>query len=295
MKETRSLVNRWLVCGIALAMASTLSAQTLKEQTAKVVRVKGKARFMPKGGDWQPLMPGRTLTAGSVIQTGMDKDSYVDVLLGRGTGGAELPPPTSGDLKPPGYVGGGGAGGAVFAAMGETVVRLFENTVVSLDKLLAGEAGEGSVTDTLLDLRKGHILGNVKKLTAGSTFNVNSPAGVTAIRGSAFDLKLTEGIVNGTVKIRLTLNMLAGSATVTFVDDAGNTVSQVVLADKSFSTGAPGTTETIPPDVYAALEGLLAQMNVPAALIPRILTTDQTVVQVTTTTQGGTPTTTAGP
>ena len=45
MKETRSLLNSLVACGIALAMVSTLAAQTVNQGAAKVVRLKGGARY----------------------------------------------------------------------------------------------------------------------------------------------------------------------------------------------------------------------------------------------------------
>ena len=45
MKETRSLLNSLVACGVALAMVSTLAAQTVNQGSAKVVRLKGAARY----------------------------------------------------------------------------------------------------------------------------------------------------------------------------------------------------------------------------------------------------------
>ena len=49
MKQTQRFIYGLVACGIALAMASTLSAQT-KDEVAKVVRISGSARSTTGGG-----------------------------------------------------------------------------------------------------------------------------------------------------------------------------------------------------------------------------------------------------
>src|SRR6266404_412499 len=82
MKTIRSLRNGLIVCGVALAMAATLSAQNVTQSKAKVVRIKGYARFSVGNNVWQPLKVGEILRAGTVIQTGVEKGSFVDLVLG---------------------------------------------------------------------------------------------------------------------------------------------------------------------------------------------------------------------
>jgi len=45
MKEIRRLINHLVGCAVAFAMVSTLSAQTMG--SAKVIRIKGPARYTP--------------------------------------------------------------------------------------------------------------------------------------------------------------------------------------------------------------------------------------------------------
>jgi hypothetical protein len=65
---------------------------------------------------------------------------------------------------------------------------MMENTVMSIDKLAATDTGADIVTDTQLDLRAGRIFGTVKKLTAGSRYEVKIPNGVAGVRGTIFKL-----------------------------------------------------------------------------------------------------------
>src|SRR6185295_17661035 len=85
MKYTRSFVNGLVACGIALAMVSTLSAQS-REAGATVLRIKGTARYTLGNNIWQPLSVGQVLHPGSVVQTSRDAGSYVDLAFGESTG-----------------------------------------------------------------------------------------------------------------------------------------------------------------------------------------------------------------
>ena len=167
MKNIRYSLKGLVACGIALAMVSSLTAQTPSQGAAKVVRLKGSARYTTGGNVWQPLKLGAVVKTGTIIQTGLDKGSYVDLVLGDG----EAPLPSSPVTRPvgsanavPPNAGGGGAS----AKIDQNVVRLFENTVLSVDKLTTMNTGADMVTETQLDLKAGHILGTVKKMSANS-------------------------------------------------------------------------------------------------------------------------------
>src|SRR5438132_14101092 len=81
MKSIQSLFRRLIVCGLAAAMISSLAAQTAGRGVAKVVRVKGGARYTTGNNVWLPLKPGAVLKPGTVIQTA-DEGSLVDLALG---------------------------------------------------------------------------------------------------------------------------------------------------------------------------------------------------------------------
>ena len=292
MNETRSLISSLLVCGVALATASTLSAQTTKEEVAKVVRIQGTARYMPPGGSFQDVQRGTILKPGSVLQTDIEKGSYVDLVLGSGTG--PLPGFGSPDYRKIGpsqpvrqmaYT-------TYTARSGQTVIRVFANTVLGVDKLLRSETGAGTVTETELDLRKGHILGNVKKLSAGSTFNIRFPKGVAAIRGSVFDMtveerrEIVQGVESGAVTIHCTLLVTEGTAVISFVRPDGTTIAETIETMQGWDSSNPTTTSIIPPEVYDAIQRVLTQLAVPPSAIARVLSSDQTVVQEVTSTRG---------
>src|SRR3974377_2537472 len=80
MKETQSILKSLVACGVALAMVSTLAAQSVDQSVAKVVRLKGAVRYSTGNNDWKTLNLGDVVRAGTVIQTA--GDSRVDLVLG---------------------------------------------------------------------------------------------------------------------------------------------------------------------------------------------------------------------
>src|SRR3954451_13306363 len=86
MKNIRSFLNSLMICGLALTMVSTASAQTTLQGKAKVIKLKGSARYRTGNTDWKPLKVGDIIRPGSQIQTGVDHDSYVDLVFGDGSG-----------------------------------------------------------------------------------------------------------------------------------------------------------------------------------------------------------------
>ena len=58
MMKSRSLLNGMVATGVALAMVSTLAAQTVAQASATVARIKGSARYKIGSNDWQPLKRG---------------------------------------------------------------------------------------------------------------------------------------------------------------------------------------------------------------------------------------------
>jgi hypothetical protein len=215
MKQIRSLVQHLMVCGLALAMVSTAAAQAI-QGTARVVRIKGSARYTTGNNVWQPLKLGSVLKSGTVIQTSTDKGAFVDLML------------TDGDGAIPASTGGGGAGSPpdvtyVQQSADQNMVRIWENSVLAIDNLTSTETGADIVSETQLDLRAGRILGNVKKMSAASKYEVKVPNGVAGIRGTIYEIS-ADGVVR----------VLVGSAVIAYVGPDGTVVTQVVMGGQQF-------------------------------------------------------------
>jgi hypothetical protein len=226
MKQTRKLVGFLVAGAVALAMVSNLNAQTPKERTAKVVRVKGGARYSTGNNIWQPLEVGTLLKAGVILQTAAD--SFVDIVLG-----------DSGSAASPGMMSSGHSPGSVSSsyrtAAEQDVVRVFADSVLAIDKLNTTDTGIEPVTETALDLRSGKIFGTVKKLSAGSHYEVKIPNGVAGIRGTSYTIS-ADGVVT----------VYEGSVVIAYTGPDGKPMTQVVMAGFQFDPRT-GQITAIPP------------------------------------------------
>jgi hypothetical protein len=183
MKHIRPFVFGLIACGIAVAMATNLSAETASQGTSqgtvKVMRIKGSARYHTGNNSWQILKEGDVLKSGAVIQTA--RDSLVDLVLNNPN--AVLPPDIT--TTPP--VNGQSSQTSV-SSVKQDVIRMWEDTILAIDKLTVTQTGVDRVTETQLDLQRGHILGTVKKLSAASVYEIKIPNGVAGIRGTIYDI-----------------------------------------------------------------------------------------------------------
>jgi hypothetical protein len=137
------------------------------------------------------------------------------------------------------------------------IIRIFPSSVLAIDKLISERTGTDEVDETQLDLRAGQILGNVKKLSATSRYEVKIPNGVAGIRGTVYVVSSSGAVV-----------VLSGSVVVSYVGAGGTVYTQTIVAGQSFNpfvnggqtstTAGPGTITPISPAIQAAL---LAQYN----------------------------------
>jgi len=251
MKETRSLLNSLVACGIALAMVSTLAAQTASQGSAKVVRLKGAARYAAGPNAGQLLKVGDIIKPGAVIQTAAD--SRVDLVLGDGS-------------APVARAGAPAEGPASYAPSSEqNVVRLWENTLLSIDKLTETQTGADVVTETQLDLKAGHIFGIVKKTSAASKYEVKIPNGVAGIRGTVYDIS-AEGLIK----------VLSGSVVLAYVGPDGTVVTQVVSGAQQFDART-GVLSALPVPGQDDLKRYLNQIRAGLSPAPIPVSADMTL------------------
>lgn len=261
MKQTQRFIYGLVACGIALAMASTLSAQT-KDEVAKVVRISGSARSTTGGGVWQPLRVGDQVRPGTVIQTDTQEGSYVDLVIGGGNAPIAVGAPASSLKSSLNTATAPSKGGLVRfqPATQQNAVRVFENSVLGIDKLTTMDTGADVVTETQLDLKAGHILGNVKKLNAASRYEIKLPNGVAGVRGTVFHI-WADG--------RLTVS--SGAVVYSFVDPQNNVQTRDVMGGQQYNPRAdqvvpadPGAIKSI--DSTARSMGGAAVVAAPVAL-----------------------------
>lgn len=223
------MMNRFaqkLMAG-ALAMAVfTLATQAFADnvpQFVTVLKVEGGARYSTDGGkNWTLLKKGDVLNPGSLIQTA--EQGIVDVMLGDQPSGP-LTTPAGSSASPTASAGGGRNGGPQANA-----IHIFPNSMLSVDKLTLDKIGNDETSETQLDLKAGKILGNVKKLSAASRYEVKIPNGVAGIRGTTYAISAS-GVIY----------VYDGSVVVSYVDKNGVLQTQTIVAGQSFDT----TTQTL--------------------------------------------------
>ena len=155
-----------LLSGAVLLLAAgcaTEPTQPVDPGTAKVVLLKGAARYTTGDNSWQPLKVGDVVRPGTLIQTA--GSSRVDLLLGTGSG--------------------------------QSLVQMSEDALLGINKLSETQAGADWVTETQLDLKAGRLHGTVRKMSAASVYEVQIPNGVAGIREAVYDID-----VKGVVKVR---------------------------------------------------------------------------------------------
>jgi hypothetical protein len=251
MKQLRFLIGL-VACSLALATGSTLLAQTAQDGIAKVVNIKGSARYMSSpGGTWQPLKIGVILKSGAVIQTAAG--SYADLVLNNSEAKITASPMATSVSY----------GGYSQATATQDAVRLFENTVLGIDQLAVTQTGADRVTETQLDLKAGRILGTVKKLSAASKYEVKIPNGVAGIRGTIYTLS-ADGV----------LSVLSGSVVFAYIAPDGTVLTQVVTAGQEFDsrTGQLTAISQDDKDNYTAMAQVFVTSNEPIVFVndPRV-------------------------
>ncbi len=214
------------IATLAIAgLATVASAEGIKQEV-RVWKIEGNARYSTDNRTWHTLHKGDLVGNGAVIQTA--EESSVDLILGDAQASS-----TPQVLVGPPQAATGQIGGAGLAAFSENgpkpnSIHLYENSVFSVDSLSKEYTGMDEVSDTQLNLRSGRILGNVKKLSAASRFEIKLPNGVAGIRGTLFTIG-----ANGTVYC------LSGSVVISYM--VGSTpVSVTVNGPASFNPYGPG-------------------------------------------------------
>jgi len=267
MKQNRNLMNSLVGCAIALALVSTAAAQGAMDGAAKVVRVKGPARYTTGNNVWQPLHVGDQLRAGTVIQTSTEEGSYVDLVLGDGHAELAMAPVT---LTFHASIPNSTVSQTIFRPSAEqNVVRVWANTALGIDKLTMMQTGADNVTETQLDLKQGRVTGSVKKMSAASKYEVKLPNGVAGVRGTVFDIQAV-----GIVKVYI------GSMVVAWVDPkTQNVTTQTVMGGQAYD--APNNqVSPLSAASMSELQGLSSSMLIGggAPLPETTLASDKTVV-----------------
>ena len=230
-------------------MVSTLAAQSADQVAAKVVRLKGGVRYKIGNNDWQPLKLGDVVRAGAVIQTAAN--SRVDLVLGDSSAPVARPVPSDTISYQP--------------TAEQNIVRMWENTLMGVDKLTEMHTGADVVTETQLDLKAGHITGSVKKMSAASKYEVKLPNGVAGIRGTVFDIT-AEGLIK----------VLVGSVVLAYVGPDGSVVTQIINGQQQFDART-GKLSSLPDADKTGLGRIINQLRAGLAPAPTPVSVNYTL------------------
>jgi hypothetical protein len=158
-----------LVAFAALVLTTSLQAAAPGVEAGKAVVVSTKGLVTGKSG---ALKVGDVLNQGDTVTTGADSEVIFDL----GENGKDL--------------------------------KVIEKSDVVFEKLQFRKADGAVNADTTLNLKKGGLIGNVKKLSAASNYEVKHAEGVAGIRGTKYAVLPGKGVVcaEGKVVVTFTVN-----------------------------------------------------------------------------------------
>jgi FecR protein len=234
-----------VMCGTMLALAVAASAQTLKPGVATIVRIQGEARYSPGDGTWHPLLVGKILGVGTIIQTG--HDGTVDMVLGKTV---EMPqaaqwPDRIGpapDVNVRGLI-------DYKPSVEQNMVRMTGDTMLAIDELTISDTGLDTVSDTELDLKQGRIFCSVKKLSAASEYLVKIPNGVAGVRGTLFEIDASGWCA-----------VLKSSVLLALVGPDGATTTHLLGEGNQFDPQT-GQISALPPELLGLLQQIATALD----------------------------------
>lgn len=280
MKKTAQFARGILASAVALCtlMAAVRAGAETVPQVIQVLKVEGNAQYTTDAKNWQPLHKGDILQQGSVIRTA--EKSLVDVIFtdkdsSASTKQVSLPAYPSATASSGGAGGGGGGGSNKPEAASANVVRIFESTVLGVDKLMVDRNGVDETAETELDLRAGQIMGNVKKLSGTSHYEIKVPNGVAGIRGTGY-------LVSSSGKVYV----LDGAVTAVIIAPDGSTIKANIGPGQMFdpSTYDPAHPENppvavpIPPALYDQLKQQFATLPSVQRNAEQVMLQDHTIM-----------------
>ena len=255
------------VCGFIAAWAFGASAMNpIKPAAVTVVAISGEARYSTDGHEWHPLVVGKILHQGAVVETAAN--STCDLIIS-GTP-VEISPGTSQPtyngsiaMAPDPQVRGFEASTPLAQ---QNVIRLTSGSMLAIDKLSYINTGADTVSDTELDLRAGRVFASVKKMSASSQYIIKLPNGVAGIRGS-------KGMIGADGSAR----MLEGTVFISFIGSNGQ--PHVIVVHQGFSYNpTTGQILSLPQRAIKELEAFGAYASTLYAQVKFISQLDITLV-----------------
>ena len=213
-----------MACALALAFVGVATLRAAEEgsvQGKAIVRaVHGNVEYQ-SGGGWAPLKVNTELDAGVVVRTG---------------------PESSADLSVNGT---------------SSALRIEAETTLGIPTMTRTSPSHDADQQTMLDLQDGAILGNVKKITANSQYEIKTPHGVAGIRGTDYHVKSR---LEPDGRHRVTFTSITGQVIVSAVVDPGGPSVVKVLRDGESWTPGYGDVQPTPVYELQLFEGELGEL-----------------------------------
>ena len=131
-----------------------------------------------------------------------------------------------------------------------STIKISADSEVELTKMETSRVGAGASTKTILTLKIGEISGSVKKLSANSGYEIHTPNGVAAIRGTDFQISARP---LPDKRVRVTFSCVAGQFLVTSTVN-GVSVTKAMGSNQQWTPG-DGDITTVNPQIIDYLPG----------------------------------------
>ncbi|MFH1499661.1 MAG: FecR family protein [Verrucomicrobiota bacterium] len=245
----------WFQTLIVIGCFSALQAQTTPG-TYVATGVKGSVSWVhPKSKAQAPLTNGQKLPQGAIITTGADSSAVLVF-----------------------------SNGATATLQADTTIEVAKFAQQSFaPEALLDESLEPSISSTELNIIKGELVGEVRKLRTGSDFTVNSPVGAAGVRGTKFAVKYDP--VTNTLSIQTSVGLVVFIPEVGAGGELSIGAEQQITVEDGVAGGVEALTESqrdaINAVVQAAVEAVNEVLSEPAAPdAPPVIETPITVPNV---------------
>ena len=152
---------------VAAGLLFTAQAETRNGQ-ALVQAVSGEATMLVDGNKWLPLQTGQLLKTGAVVKTGAK--SRADLFLG----------------------------------INGSLLRLAADTELKFNRLAVEISPIEPIAKTEMELRRGRVIGNVRKLPMGSSYVIKTPMGEANVKGTVYDINAKGELIVVSGKVKYT-------------------------------------------------------------------------------------------
>ena len=135
-----------------------------------------------------------------------------------------------------------------------STIKILEETTLILQKMTTTGAGASADTQTVLDLKTGEILGSVRKLAAGSIYEIHTTNGTAHIRGGDFAIQVVSPPTGGFV---VTFTCVTGQV-ICSATEGGKPVTIPLDTGQSWTSSEPNTATGKPTEVMTPKQPTLA-------------------------------------